>query len=400
MLNPKNSGISASVASYCGPANSYANGVWQSNAVRALAPMPRAGVVSKLYVRFGTAVSTGSFVLAVRKNGSSQTLAVTIDSAHQSASDLVNTVSYAVGDTIDFGVTPTGTPTPAQAEIQFSVMFEGSDAGKSVVFCLTPNTSAASYYGLNSSSGNATEANVAVPCPTSGYFQRMYVKASVGSGGGNSKIYTLYKNGVATALTVTMANVTTNNIDLGGSPVTVVAGDILSLRCEITGSPTASADGIGMDFTPDVDGEAPLFFGAGALANSSTVYHTTGGYGGSVTEGLVSSLAPCDFTAKKLYVLLSTAPTAGRSRAFTGRTGAVGALSDQALTCTVADAATTANDTNGAHAFAVTEGNAVDVSTVPSGTPVTAASFIGMVAFTASAPPAVAKGGTRLMMGV
>jgi hypothetical protein len=106
--------------------------------------------------------------------------------------------------------------------------------------------------------------------------------------------------------------------------------------------------------------------GATTLSNSATNY--TGIMTISATEAVTQIIIPYAATLKNLYIgLNSGSPGAGTSWAFSIRVNA--ATPGTLLTCTVADAATACNDTNGANAMNVAAGDLVAVRSVPSNTP-------------------------------
>lgn len=83
----------------------------------------------------------------------------------------------------------------------------------------------------------------------------------------------------------------------------------------------------------------------------------------NATETAVSFPIPFACTISKLYVAVSTAPTAGKSWAFTVRKNAA----DTAVTCSVADAAIAGSDTSNSVAFAA--GDLFAIESTPTGTP-------------------------------
>lgn len=104
---------------------------------------------------------------------------------------------------------------------------------------------------------------------------------------------------------------------------------------------------------------------AGASTNSLSAGSTNyvGVSSVSATETAVSFPVPFACTISKLHVSVSTAPTAGKSWAFTVRKNAA----DTAVTCSVADAAIAGSDTSNSVAFAA--GDLFAIESTPTGTP-------------------------------
>lgn len=109
----------------------------------------------------------------------------------------------------------------------------------------------------------------------------------------------------------------------------------------------------------------------------------------NTTENLVETIVATGGTISKLRINLTAAPSTGKSFVYTLRVNGV----DSALTCTVADAATTASDTT--HSVSVAAGDRVSIKAVPSGTP-TASTVRLCVSFTGTtANESLILGSTR-----
>jgi|SRR5882724_4908561 len=89
----------------------------------------RAGTIKNLYVQSDVAPGASkSWVITVRKNGSDQTMTVTLSGASQTTgSDLAHPITVAAGDSISIKVAPTSTP--AAARISWGMDFVVADAG-------------------------------------------------------------------------------------------------------------------------------------------------------------------------------------------------------------------------------------------------------------------------------
>ena len=113
--------------------------------------------------------------------------------------------------------------------------------------------------------------------------------------------------------------------------------------------------------------------------------------GNNTTELNAVSVAPVDMTVDKMYAEISTAPGAGKSRAFTLRSDAT---TDRALTATIADSAVDAQDLT--HSYSPIAGTLLTVSEIPTGTPAAIATYnrVGMRGFIT---PLEGAGGRRLL---
>lgn len=105
---------------------------------------------------------------------------------------------------------------------------------------------------------------------------------------------------------------------------------------------------------------ALTFHSGGTAGTGSTNYFC---YSLSATEAEKQIPIPFACTLSNMHVTLSGTPGSGKSYALTVRKNAA----DTALTCTVADTATTASDTT--HSVAFAAGDLITISANPSGTP-------------------------------
>ena len=206
----------------------------------------------------------------------------------------------------------------------------------------------------------ATIAMVDCPMPTAGTISGLKVKLDAAPGAGTSYVFTVMKNGEATDVTCAIADAATTAEDTAHS-ASFVAGDTVCLRCVPTGTPTARYVLWASVFEGSVANESILLARV-YYYGTNVYYHSLGDNVRSTTEAYVRNVIPTPGAIKKLYVL-SPAPGAGKSRTFTLRKNG----SSQTLTCTVADAATTANDT--ANSVSVAAGDVVSLTTTPTGTP-------------------------------
>ena len=199
------------------------------------------------------------------------------------------------------------------------------------------------------------------PMPTTGSISGLLVKLSAAPGTGKSYAFTIMKNDAATDVTCTVSDTETEATDTAHS-VSFEAGDTVCLRCVPTGTPALSYARWASIFTGDVDQESVLL--GIAHNDSGAVYHSISGDGNAYTSvsnaARVSSPIPIAGTFKKLYVLRRSAPGVGESDTYSLSELATAT----ALTCTVADANTTASDTT--HTVSVDVGDCMCVEVAAS----------------------------------
>lgn len=233
------------------------------------------------------------------------------------------------------------------------------------------------YIGSAGSGATVTEAafNQVVPCDM--VLSAFNMTIGTAPGVGTSRTWTVRKNGVDTALTLTIADTATTATDLTHS-VSFVAGDLVTLGQTIVGVPTSTGKQSWNLLATSAVGKQPLMGGAGGAnqSNSATNYGPLGAnVNMSTTETFKNSTIPTTGVISDLYVWLPSAPTSGKSWTTVLRVNGV----DTALSAVVADAATTGNDTT--NKISVYPGDVVGLRMTPSGTP-TAIAPMYSVSFT------------------
>lgn len=392
------SGPSTSAVRSAALASGAQTGGWENAASLVQIPMPLAGAFSDLRTRYPAAIADPATWTTTLQNGGVDT-ALTCQATQANSgigSDTTNTVAVAAGDLISIKNTPANTP-GAQTRIQVGLVFTATASGKSVIFGRQDaGASTTTFYlplGCAALDTITTEANAETVMPCDGTLDVMYGRLSAVPGGTATRTYTVRKNGVDTGLTLAFGaadqalNVTAS--------VSFVAGDRISLSCVTANAPASAAFGFGIGWTPAVDGESILALRGQTLSASATIYGNANGNTstGQTTETDAYNVAPIAFTLRKMQVRLTTAPSAGKNRAFTARKGGA----SQALTCTVADAATTASDTS--NSVSVAAGDLINTMQVPTGTPTAInAASVSMVAFVD--PGGAVAASSMMLMGV
>lgn len=367
--NGSGTGPSISLARYAtlqGPGTGVAG--WSSTSSSQRSPIPIAGTISNLNVRFPSPITNaGTFTITLRNQSGATALTCTIDSTGTTC-ESTSTVSVASGDYLEWGCVPSGSPDGTHAQVQISCTFDATTDGESMLLfgsSSTVSNSATNYTGLNTGTGwNATEAirDVVIPCP--GTIDLLEVLAVGSPGAGTSYTITVRKNGADQTLTAAISGTNTANSDVTNS-FTVVAGDIISVSCVPSGTPTARGIKGGVRFVPTVNGSTPIMSNGGVPSTTLTRYLNTIGTATNISvESQVAAYLPASCDLKNMYIDFDSAPGAGKSRAFISRIGGANGT----VTTSVDDTNTTATpDTT--HTDSLVKGDILNLSTTPSGTP-------------------------------
>lgn len=354
-------------------------------------PVPAAGTFSLLRVRMSAALTTGSIAFTVYKNGSATALTTTLTAGGGTAqenSDATNSVSFAAGDDIVILATPSS-PDPVTGFVQIGLVFEATAPGQGIILMAHAATASDTFLSPGMQI-NGAEATVQAIAPCDGTITALYARRNTSPGGAETVAYTLRINGADTALSATVTStVTVSDTD----NIAVAAGDLISVGVDASASAVSSAGGVGLAFTPTVDGEAPVFaLATSGFSNSASRYLSPSQAVAQATEADAQGVAPVAFTMKKLRVRVNTAPTSGKSWAFTGRK----AGASQSLTTTIADSATTGSDAS--NSFSVAAGDVLGTLIVPTSTPAALSNLsVSYVAYTGVTASGYAN---LLLMGV
>lgn len=181
------------------------------------------------------------------------------------------------------------------------------------------------------------------------------------------------------------------------------ATDTLTLAAgsNITLTTNASTDTVTITGSAGGSGGGVIAYSAPSLTLTANTYYAPPGGGGtpSTTEASSQVASAGAATISNFRVTVSAAPGVGNSYAFTWRK----AGSDQTVTCTISDTATSASDTT--HSFTVAAGDLIDVKIVSTGTIVTTpmvswlAQYGGSLYSVASDPIFDAKGDLAIGTG-
>ena len=330
--------------------------------------------IERLHVALSVAPGGGtSFTFTLIVNDIATALSVTISDADTTGSDTSHTVTVTAGDNVCLRCIPAGVPGGISAA-RWSVIL---DVAESLVL------GAASCAGNNENAfisggdGTATAGggtSFQQPVPTSGVFKKLYVELDVDPGA-TPVTKTLFVNGIASALTVTI-----NTGSLSGSDTThevaVVAGDIVLMVNTIAGAPVATASSWGMVFASAIVNES-LIMGGSRAQPSTVVSHYLGlqnGIPGNAWGGEVGVIQPGQAAIlKKFYVRLLIAPGAGKSYTFDVRVNGV----NSGIQVVISGADLTGNDT--INTFTVADFDDLAVMSTPAGAPAATYAIWGLV---------------------
>lgn len=358
---------SGAATNYLGP------GLWQATPTTTRSNqetvMPCAGTLSRLYVDFTGAPTAGTTrPFTIYKNGVATALTLTCGEGVTAGNDIVNTVSVAAGDLISLELGYTGAP-PNMTNNHYGLLFSSD---QKVSPCLSMHgvglsASANSYLSLTGGTTTllTTAAAATHVVPTSGTIRDAYFALQGGSPG-TAKSYTatLYKNGVATSLSVQISGAGTSNSDTSNT-VTVAAGDTVYWEIVPSGTPSSRRASLSCVFVPDIDGESIQTNGSNTnLSAYNTAYAApTGTAAYSVTEAVRQGIVPLDLVTKKMYVSLSGAGGGSSSRVFAVRDDGVAVNPS----VTMGAAGTTGNDTSTSSSIAA--GSRINTRIVPTSSP-------------------------------
>lgn len=203
------------------------------------------------------------------------------------------------------------------------------------------------------------------------------MELSTAPGAGKSYTFTVFKNAVATAMTITIADADTVGEDVSNT-VTVAADDRLTIQSVPSGTPTAAYARWASEFTPTTATRAVWSTpsdGNTSLHTTAVRYNTIGVPSDSwhATEDQRAVLWGVGASIASLFVRLSAAPGAGTSYAFTIMKNGV---AEATSTVTIADAATSGNVTG--LSIAVAAGDLLSLRCTPTNTPVNPSCYYGI----------------------
>lgn len=209
------------------------------------------GVIKNFYVSLDRAPSPGSdkgFIFTLRKDGVDTSLTVTITGDNTEGSDTTNSVSVSPGDIITIGQirTPAGDPI-RNAVTYFGFTFVADTdeeqpfpfGAESAPSHIMDTTNITYNYIVYRQSVWETEPWIRQQYAMSCTLSKLNVRLNVAPGSGKSWTFTVMKNGTPTDLVATIADMATLGQD-NVHEVAITTDDMISLRCEPSGTPAAA----------------------------------------------------------------------------------------------------------------------------------------------------------------
>ncbi len=182
---------------------------------------------------------------------------------------------------------------------------------------LNYSTSAVRYCALDTGgNANATESYSAGIVAKAGTLKNLRINISASPGTGDSFIYTVYKNGSPTALTVTIAESAGSGYD-DTHEVSVVAGDYISLEILPTGSPASSTTTFACEFHTTTNNTLLMGNSYGTSVINNYFLPVKGQSNDYSAEFQTQLLIPCAGTLSDFYLRSHAAAGAGKTVTYT-----------------------------------------------------------------------------------
>ena len=367
--------------------NPYVFGTWRGTEAQQTAKVRKACKWSKLVVRLSVAPGAGtSYTYTLFKNGVATSLTCTISDLATSGSDLVNSATFAAGDTISIKRTRTGVP--ASSIQRFSIVCETTSAAGDSIYghvCDTAgalNASAVRYNGVFTGK-NSTWAAVITDLQTfsaiAGNLTSFTVDVDVAPGSTKSLEFAIWKNGTkqdgsggTVDTRATIADLATTVTGTFTLPVAI--GDRLVIGCTPTNTPTVSRVNTCFGFNGTIANRANLCIIVQTTYTTLNPSYNQGiGYTNTTNTTEANELLPAPygfrFIIDALYVNVETAPGV-TNRSYTYNPRLNSATPGGTPSVTISNTATSGSDLTGQMTI---PGNSVSDSIsfreAPSGSP-------------------------------
>ncbi len=307
---------------------------------------PCAGRYSHHLVAVETAPAAGQTMVFRLMVGASAKLAVTLANPQTSGSDLVNVADVVTGDLLYYAAI--GSATCGNTLHRHSMIFEPTTPGQQPFMGGHSVSAGTDWVSLTGHSAGGTETRAQTLIPIPGKIKSLYLKSLDGAMSGDCS-FTLKKNGVAQALTATLAAGGVSATDLVHE-VSIAAGDYVYFEMV-----AAASDQIAWGVVFEADDPTLWFItsnrGRVSLGSSAAYYNWINGgtlhtltnqwQTAETSAGLYDRrvLWPTGPKITGMWVALSAAPGAGTSRTITLRQNG----GPTAIAVTIANAATSGN---------------------------------------------------------
>lgn len=220
------------------------------------------------------------------------------------------------------------------------------------------------FFGGYDGTVTSTPGNYETVIPFTATLKNLYVYFTVGPGTGNSRTFTVYKNGSSTSLAVTVSGSSISGSDTSNT-VSLSAGDRIYLESTAISNP---ANGGFLRIYAEL--ETTDRYLVSGVASASFTGTKQIGVLGSINDAVNnnSETVPHDCTLQEIYFTTATAPGTGNSMTFkVFKNG----LEEASATTTISDTATQATKTSVGLSF--TQGDRIYIETTDNsgaGTPV------------------------------
>lgn len=337
--------------------------------------VPAAGNFRNLRIKLSAAPGAGTiWTFTLMVNGAASSMAVAISGASDTTGSYTSDVAISAGDMISLRAA--GTSSPLNSFAKWSIEFEGSTAGQSIILggLALNNVDSVTRYcnlgGIVNANGTA-ENQGQQPIPTAGTIKNLYVRTNSAPGGGGLTL-TVRKNGSSAGCPTVTLTTGDNDSDLANS-IAVSAGDLVAIEIT-TGAITNSFTWWSCVFEPTTDGEALLLGGRNDVLSSDPEYNYIAGGFQTWRPDEPDRLQISDACRiKNLYLQTILAPGAGTSLSISLRDDG----STTALVATVSGTGTQGN--SGATEVVVERWSEITLLSSYSGSPTFRAGFWGAV---------------------
>jgi hypothetical protein len=311
---------------------------------------PNAEIVIK-EVRFWLETAPGgsdTLQVVINQNGADSEFDVTFTGSDTYKSD-TGSVTATDGDYLTIKMV--GSATTAAARLSWLIIYEANDGA--LPFSNCPQSTLDSVLGYCPILGRITKSATAdfyavsaIDCTIDS--AAIYLAAAPGVG--NSRILTLQKNGVDTAVTITISDTALSGT-ASGAALDIAPGDYVMWKVDYTGTPAGTGASFNLAIIPDTPGQMPLFVTNGALANGGDRYAVGNGSNAQqTTEAACDEVKLPTGTISHCYGKIATNPGSGGDEY---RATARLAAADTSVVVSIVDSATTGSDTT--HSAAVTD---------------------------------------------
>jgi hypothetical protein len=325
-------------------------------------PQASPGMVTNLVVTGNSAPGVGkSYATTLYRNNIATALTCTMSDTATSCTDNTHTVPYVVGDILAWQQVPTGTPSAVTGNISAATTYSVDDETGIVGGGATLSTTATNFFPPYGGAALTVEASSSVIIPTSGTIDKLYFQLNLVPAASTGYAMTVFKNGVATALTCS-ATAVISCTDLTHS-FSVTAGDTLSASTSPIGAISSKQGFWSMRLKPTTDGEAPVWMRTNTIS-SLTRFNPVQGTGSNFTnEGLASTSAQIPFSMRSLYAWYDVAPGGAATRSVTLRQNGA----NVGLTGTATGASQTLSDI--VNSVSIAAGDLIDWAVSSTGSP-------------------------------